>query len=203
MSDDRARYLASSSEPEPPDHERLDLIREILRSESIWAEPPSGVGESLLAEIGVAQSTTSPVTVTRWPWIVAGVAILAVVVGIAATLVGGGGEVVVLHGTDLMEAASGEATVRPSGSGWFIELELDDLPAASEGTYYEGWVWSDDGDGVSIGTFHLRGGDEKVLLWSGVDPDDYPSIWVTLEEEDGDATASDAVLLRGRPEDDT
>jgi hypothetical protein len=60
-------------------------------------------------------------------------------------------------------------------------------------------VWSDDGEGVSIGTFHLRGGDESVMLWSGVDPTDYPSIWVTLEDEDGDATASGVVLLRGRP----
>ena len=80
------------------------------------------------------------------------------------------------------------------------QVSPSNLPAADRGTYYEGWVWNDDGQGVSIGTFHLRGGNESVVLWSGVDPEDYPSIWVTLEDEDGDPAASERVVLRGRPE---
>jgi hypothetical protein len=39
-----------------------------------------------------------------------------------------------------------------------------------------------------------------VVLWSGVDPEDYPAIWVTLEDEDGDPTASDRVVMKGRPD---
>jgi hypothetical protein len=61
-------------------------------------------------------------------------------------------------------------------------------------------MWNDEGEGVSIGTFHLRGGEEPVILWSGVDPADYPAIWVTREPEDGDPGASDQVVMRGRIE---
>jgi hypothetical protein len=104
-----------------------------------------------------------------------------------------------MAGTQLQPDAAGEAEIEATDAGWFIKLDLENLPAADEGTYYEGWVWSDDGDGVSIGTFHLRGGDHSVTLWSGVDPADYPAIWVTLEDEDGDPSASDRVVLRGRP----
>ena len=32
-----------------------------------------------------------------------------------------------------------------------------------------------------------------------LDPADYPAIWVTLEEEDGDPAASEQVVMRGRP----
>jgi hypothetical protein len=52
---------------------------------------------------------------------------------------------------------------------------------------------------VSIGTFHLRGDPEPIVLWSGVDPASYPAIWVTLEDEDGDPSASESVVMRGRP----
>jgi hypothetical protein len=106
-----------------------------------------------------------------------------------------------IAGTELEPAATGEVAIREAESGWWIRLDFVDLPAAADGTYYEGWVWNGDGHGVSIGTFHLRGDEQSVVLWSGVDPADYPAIWVTLEDEDGDPGASDRVVMRGPPED--
>jgi hypothetical protein len=59
-------------------------------------------------------------------------------------------------------------------------------------------VWSDEGEGVSIGTFHMRGDEMPIMLWSGVPLGEYPSIWVTLESETEGPEASDAIVMTGR-----
>lgn len=206
MSDDRARYLARGSPEKAADHARLDMIRAILAEEATWAEAPPEVGDAILGVIGRERRPMSERVGHRtslWHWAAAiaaaGFAVVALVIGLAGETNGQRDEVVVaMEGTDLQTNAVGQATLRPRGSGWWIRLELTDLPAAPDGTYYEGWVWSDEGDGVSIGTFHLRGEPDPVILWSGVEPADYPSIWVTLEDEDGDASASDRIVMWGR-----
>lgn len=205
MSDDRAEYLASARGPEPADRDRLDLIREILSQDATWAEPPPEVSDRLLAAMGaesaldVAPSSPS----RRWMWVVAAVlgsaAIVSLVAGLLGVFSSPDEQVIAIAGTDLEPDATGQAAIRETESGWWIRLDVDHLPAADRGTYYEGWVWNDAGEGVSIGTFHLRGDSESVVLWSGVDPADYPAIWVTLEDEDGDPSASDRVVMRGRP----
>jgi Anti-sigma-K factor rskA len=106
--------------------------------------------------------------------------------------------VVAMSGTELEAAALGEAEFGPNEAGWWIRLDVTGLPPAPEGSYYEGWVWSDEGEGVSIGTFHLRGEDMPIVLWSGVPLADYPSIWVTLESEDDGPEASELIVMKGR-----
>lgn len=209
MSDERTEYLATGSGPEPEDKERLDLIRDILGTEMTWSEPPPEVSDRLIAAIGSenhAESGEAEPVRRRGPLVAAaGVAVAAVAVLIAGFLgvfSSPSQEVVAMEGTDLQPAAGGEATIRETDAGWWIRLDLEDLPSADQGTYYEGWVWNDEGHGVSIGTFHLRGDEESVVLWSGVDPDDYPAIWVTLEDEDGDPSASDRIVVWGRPGDE-
>lgn len=205
MTDERAEYLATGSGSEPPDKERLELIRHILADETTWSEPPPEVADQLIAAIGASASRdVEHISAKRRAPLVA-----ATVVGVAAVVILIAGlmgvfaapaeDVIAIQGTELQPGASGEAAIREADAGWWIRLDVEDLPAAGTGTYYEGWVWNDDGEGVSIGTFHLRGGDESVVLWSGVDPDDYPAIWVTLEDEDGDPSASDRIVMRGRP----
>ena len=206
MSDERAEYLASASGPAPTDGERLDLIREILSRDTTWEEPPPEVADLLLADISARNVTIGTPKVThmrRWAWAaaVAGAAALALVLaGVLGLFTSPEEQIVAIAGTELQPAATGQAAIRETDAGWWIRLDINDLPAAADGTYYEGWVWDDDGHGVSIGTFHMRGGEQSVVLWSGVDPQDYPAIWVTLEDEDGDASASDQVVMRGRPE---
>ncbi len=205
MSDERANYLASRTGPPPAAQERLELIQEILGREATWSEPPPGVADRLLAAISTstkvarAETAHSP---RHWRWAAAAVGVAALVL----VVLGGLGvftppdeQVVAISGTELQPEATGEAAIRQAEAGWWIRLDLRDLPAAEAGTYYEGWVWNDDGDGVSIGTFHMRGDAEFVVLWSGVDPADYPAIWVTLEDEDGDPSASDRIVMWGRP----
>lgn len=204
-SDDiRPEYLATGSGESPADHERLDLIRGVLAESSTWEEPPEGVVDGLLAAIGrdgVAPvgelATKSP----RRTWLVAAGAVAAIallVLGIVSVLDAPIAETVVaMSGTDLAPAAQGTASLHPTPSGWYIRLEVTGLPSAPEGSYYEGWVWSDD-EGVSIGTFHLRGGADPVVLWAGVDVAEYPAIWVTLEDEGVGPEASDQIVMKGR-----
>jgi len=203
--DSRAQYLASGSTDAPLEHERLDLIRGVLADEATWAEPPPRVADGLLAALGEETApalSVMPDRGTRWPLVaaVAGgmVAVVALVLSTISVLDEERDTLVAMSGTELEVSARGEAAVRPTDAGWWIRLDVTGLPPAPEGKYYEGWVWSDAGEGVSIGTFHLRGGDAPVVLWSGVPLAEYPSIWVTLEDEDEGPEASEQVVMTGR-----
>ena len=81
--------------------------------------------------------------------------------------------------------------------GTRIILDVAGLPPAEPGTYYEAWMRVDAETGVSAGTFHLRGGDGEIELWSGVTAADYPLLTVTVQDE-GQAASSGVVVLRGR-----
>jgi len=205
--DTRSEYLATGTGERPADHEQLDLIRGVLSEPSTWEEPPGGVVDGLLATI--AREAPAPIDQPlvrgpkRRPWLVVGVGVAAVallVVGIVTAYEPAVETVVAINGTDLAPSAAGLATLRPTPSGWYIRLDVSGLPAAPDGSYYEGWVWSED-EGVSIGTFHLRDGSEPVVLWSGVDVAEYPAIWVTLQDEGAGPEASDRIMMKGRIED--
>jgi Anti-sigma-K factor rskA, C-terminal len=137
-------------------------------------------------------------------WVAAGAA--AAVIAVVAGMIGAGladddggrpeGTEFAISGTDLAPRASAVATVNILGAGVGIGLEVEGLPPAAPGTYYEAWMSGPDGK-VSAGTFHMRGGDDGVYLWSGVDPDRYPTLSVTLEDEDGDPASSGRVVLDG------
>ena len=75
------------------------------------------------------------------------------------------------------------ATCVDRGAGYAIRLDMAGLPPAAEGEFYEGWLRADDGEMVSVGTFHMRSGDSDVVLWSGVRIAEYHTLIVT--EEDG------------------
>ncbi len=198
MTDERADYLATGSEPAPDDRADLDLIRAILADGSTWSDPPPDVGDGVRAAISgeVHANKRHPHVGYIAAALIA--ALVIAVIGVAAGLTGADRQIVAMQGTDLEPEAVGQAALRPSASGWWIRLDVTGLPPAGAGQFYEGWMWNEAGEGVSVGTFHMRGGDETVVLWSGVDPADYPSIWVTLESEDGDPAASELVVMRGR-----
>jgi hypothetical protein len=203
--DSRAQYLASGSSSPGAEDERLDLIRGVLAAEATWAEPPPHVSDGILASLPVeelSQPAADDARATRWPLALAGVgglvAVVALVLGTISVTQGSDDNVVTMSGTELQAEATGEAAFGPTDAGWWIRLDVSGLPPAPEGSYYEGWVWSDDGEGVSIGTFHLRGDEMPIVLWSGVPLAEYPSIWVTLESEADGPEASEEVVMRGR-----
>ncbi len=90
-----------------------------------------------------------------------------------------------------------EATLTELGAGTEVVLEIEDLPPAPEGSYYQAWARSPDGELVSMGTFHMRDGDATVTLWSGVDPADFPTVTVTIQQLGAGPESSGQVVLRG------
>lgn len=190
------------------DPERIELIREVLAEETTWSEPPPQVLDSVLASVGAGEGPPPGAgkgAGTGRPW-----AILAAVAGVAAVAValvwGPLGEtaepadtVVALAGSELAPEAEGTAAVRPTASGWWIRLDVAHLAPAPEGSYYQGWVANEQAE-VSIGTFHMRDGEEPVVLWSGVSLLEYPTIAVTLQQEGGDHGPSNSVVLTGSTE---
>jgi hypothetical protein len=203
MTDERAEYLATGS-GDPADRERLDAILGILREDTTWSEPPPEVSDRVITAISdLANERRAPRRSRTWAYVAAVVgtaALVALVLGLTDVIGAPDEQIVAMEGTEIEASAGGEAALRSTGSGWWIRLEVSGLTPADPGTYYEGWMWNDEGEGVSIGTFHLRGGEEPVILWSGVDPADYPAIWITREPEDGDPGVSDQVVMRGRIE---
>lgn len=198
--DKRAEYLESGS-GEVEGSVNLDRVRRTLRDPVTWGRPPQSVGDGVLAEIQAEAGALRPAGPRPgWPRLFGAAAALLIVLtaSILALSSLGGGQTVTLSGTELEPAASGIAVLDATGSGWSIRLDISELPPAEDGYYYEGWVWNDRGEGVSIGTFHLRSGSQTIDLWAGVDVAEYPSIWISRQSEGGGAEVSDEIVMRGK-----
>ena len=96
--------------------------------------------------------------------------------------------------TDLAPAASGEATLTKTSSGWRIELDATGLPRLEDGRFYEAWLRNPEGVLVPIGTFNES---QQVTLWAGVSPKEFPTLTVTRELADGDQGSSGEKVLVG------
>jgi hypothetical protein len=162
--------------------DRSQRTREVLAGDAVWTEAPD-VLDDVLAEIAPPSRV-----VARWRWIAAAAAIIAVV-GVASVVVDRPDPPdFTLAGTELAPAAEATVRVVETPAGVVLRLEIAGLEPAEPGSYYQGWVVSDDA-AVSVGTFHMRGGDGSVAFWSGVDP-------VRLSRVDHHATGRDG---RSRP----
>jgi len=104
---------------------------------------------------------------------------------------------IAMAATELAPGAEAVADVVATPLGTRIILDVQGLPPAPEGHYYEAWLRQSPEVGVSAGTFHLRGGDGAIELWAGVTMDAYPLITVTLQEEGAGAASSGRVVLKG------
>jgi hypothetical protein len=212
MNEDRlARYLDGEFDPDPP--AEFVALRQQLASESVWLDPPADLQEAIVADIvgqqdaaAVPHRTSRHRTARRWtaqPWAAAAAgaaagAVIAVIVFPRAET-----RQFRMEGTDLAATATAIATIRSTPSGEDITLDITGLEPPPAGYFYQGWVrqgGEPEDNAVTIGTFHMRGGDDEVTLWAGVDIDDFPVLTVTLEPDDGDPASSGDVVLRGRLE---
>ena len=138
----------------------------------------------------------------RRPVILAAAAALVVVLGVAGGLrllsddAGPVRAEVALAGTEEAPSATATASLRDEPAGVSVTLEVDGLEPAPEGTFYEVWLVGEAGK-VSAGTFHMRGDQDTVDLWLGVDPDGYEAVTVTRQPVAGGTTAEGVVVLRG------
>lgn len=203
-------------ETDMDDEERIPelpaRVGALLSRRDTWAAPPPELRDDALAALR-RERDAAPVSggdelararerraARRGPLLAVAASVVAVlVVGsvLVASRTGSDALIVALAGTELAPAASGRAEIRGTPSGFAIELDVAGLAPAPEGSYYQAWLRNADDQAVTIGTFHGREGSEDVVLWSGVDPRDYPTLTVTLQPEGGGAESSGQVVLRG------
>jgi hypothetical protein len=202
-----------------------------LRSSAVWEQPPDGLVDRVIAQVGALRAGDGhagrtnvdevasiddsrrrrPVTSWLWPGLaVAAAAVVAFAAG--ALLIGdddGGGQRSFARVADVELAAGdggGDATaegaVYDAGAGFSINIDVSGLPPAAEGEYYEGWLRNETtGEWVSVGTFHMRGGDGRVVLWSGVSVADYRELVVTSEVEGSTGGDRGDIVLSGQLQD--
>ncbi len=103
-------------------------------------------------------------------------------------------EVFAVAGTRLAPQARGEVRVSDTPSGFSIVLDVRGMPAAAPGSYYAAWLRGPEGI-VPLGSFHMRGTGTPVRLWSGVPPDRYPELVVTLQAEGDPLVPSQLVVM--------
>jgi anti-sigma factor RsiW len=123
-------------------------------------------------------------------------AVLAIGIGVAAFDSGSSAESfqAALGPTDLVPAASGDATMTKTESGWRVELRATGLPRRDAPLFYQAWLRNAAGVLVPIGTFNDG---RDVTLWAGVSPKDFPTLTVTRERADTDQDSSGERVLIG------
>jgi Anti-sigma-K factor rskA len=197
-----------------------------LRRAAVWEEPPDDLGDRIIARVGalragdghVGDITPSGLPApdvseagrrrgVSWVWPGLAVAAAALVAFAAGALLTGDDDAgrtrepvadVVLMATDLSPGARAEGDVADAGAGFSINIDVSGLPPAPIGEYYEGWLHdAQTDDWVSVGTFHMRDGDGRVVLWSGVPLDRYNELVVTSEVE-GSTGGHGDILLEGQ-----
>jgi hypothetical protein len=209
--DDRVAELSGDDgvSLDPAELEELDELRALLADPAVWAEPDASLEDRVVSAITTeaSQRPGRPVASrprarsrTRgWTLAVVGVAAAAIIaVAVTFSLRGSGSSAeqfsMALKATDLVPAATGDATLTKTDSGWRIELDATGLPRLDGGRFYQAWLRNADGLLVPIGTFNEG---QKVTLWAGVSPHDFPTLTVTQEQADGDQGSSGQRVLVG------
>ncbi|WP_433017727.1 anti-sigma factor [Kribbella sp. CA-294648] len=208
MDDEIGFGNADGSAPGGPP-ELGDLLTTVLRSDELWQDPPAWLEDNLFAEISPTSTDHSGTVVPlhrrmtakahrgrRFQLIAAAAGLVATAGAVSAMMARADGLEVAMAGTSLASEASAKARVKETPSGVEFQLDVKGLPPAPNGSYYQGWVRGDEGQ-VTIGTFHLRGGSDDVVLWSGVSSQSYRKLTVTLQNAAGGAASSGQVVLVG------
>ncbi|MCC6438523.1 MAG: anti-sigma factor [Acidimicrobiales bacterium] len=198
------------------DRAELDALTALLGDAELWAEdPPAGL-EDLVVDLVAAEASavraTDPRRAVAPPVTTGGAAaadviplqrarrrtlVASLVSAAAAALVAvivtvslgrDRGEPPVRIEVALPDARPGGVSVADTASGLRINLDAPDLERLPDGQFYQAWLRSLDGERlVAVGTFHS--GDD-VILWAGVKVEDFPTLTVTIEPDDGDAASS-------------
>ena len=92
-------------------------------------------------------------------------------------------------------SANGVAQAHYLEDGTFITTVQLNIERAPDGSFYEGWMENSEGKKVTIGHLRTPFGDVRHSLkfLGNQDLRTYPKVLVTLEKDDGNPSASDAV----------
>lgn len=185
----------------------IESIRSDLTSESVWAEPPAGLGDDIFAAITGTERPpavdAAPVSISSWKsWTTRSVVIMFGSVAAALVLLVGAFSMLTRAPGPDWEVAMVGTLVAPSATavvaGWNTDagtrvvLEASNLGPAPEGFVYQLWL-SRGSDHVSAGTFTDP---SRVVLTVGVARKNYPDVWISLQPITTGAGNAGPALLR-------
>jgi hypothetical protein len=196
----------------------IAVLSRLLADPSTWAEPSAGLEDAVVravtdtAPVAVAPVTSVRAAVAplprtgarrhrrRVPAAVAAAVAASVIIALVAGIVVGHREVdpnfkADLTATALAPGARASAEMYHNEAGFRVSLEAHGLPDLPPGEYYQAWLRNAQGIIVPIGTFSSSDG--QVTLWSGVSPNDFPTLTVTIEATDNDQAPSGRRVLAG------
>jgi hypothetical protein len=194
---------------DPEEAADVSLLAELLADPSTWANPPADLEGDVVRAVQDAPAAPAKGSPRRAAdtrrrrlaaWAVSGVAAAAVVVValLIATSLGNDSTTqfaLELNGTELAQGARASGEVRSTDSGFRITLDAEGLPPLGDGEFYQAWLKNAAGTLVPIGTFSSS--DDQVTLWSGVSPDEYSTMTVTIEAADNQQGSSGRRVLEG------
>ena len=208
--DDRIGYLAGDGGESLAADERagLDELRSLLQDPAVWEEPAPDLEERVVAAVADEARGRPPVVRERSrrrarrlrPAHAFGAVALGAAAAVLAFLaVGHGGPAaqrfrMEVAGTSLAPGVHGRATLTKSGSGWRIDLRAPGLPGLANGRYYQAWLKNAAGVLVPVGTFNDA---DRVTLWAGVKPVDFPTLTVTEQRAGRGQASSGRRVLTG------
>jgi hypothetical protein len=194
---------------EPDETADLALLTDLLAQESTWTESAPTLEERIVRAVdGAGRSAATGARSAadarhpRWRRRVAvtAAASAAAVAVVVATLLGlqdasGPDYAARLTATGLAPGARGTAELVRSDAGFRVSLATRGLPLLPDGEFYQAWLKNATGTLVPVGTFSSSDG--QVTLWSGVPPEEFTSITVTIERADNDQASSGRRVLAG------
>ncbi len=208
--EERRKWIVGDRADSLDPDEAADLTRltDLLADPSTWAEPSAGLEARIVDAVVQATPASAParLATTRqrrrassWRWRIAQSAAAVVAIVFAAFLLTGGqttaGFEAQLAATGLVPGATASVDITHNQGGFRIVLDADGLPPLPSGGYYQAWLKNAAGTVVPIGTFSSS--DDRITLWSGVSPKDFPTVTVTIEAADNDQASSGRVVLAG------
>jgi Anti-sigma-K factor rskA len=175
------------------------LLADILADPSSWAEPRDGLEDDIVRAVEHDTPTRAKSAWTSRRMFLLSAAAALVVIALGAVVIArdhsSNDFETHLRATELAPAARGEGEITHNNSGFRIEMYAHDLPSLHAGEYYQAWLKNPTGTAVPIGTFSSS--DDHVTLWSGVSPDVFPTMTVTIESTDNNQASSGRTVLVG------
>ena len=182
----------------------LELLDDLLAHPSTWVEPAPDLEDLVVWAVAEAAPAPSrPSAITRSWRRTASVLAVAATIAIAVVV----GAVVLrdspssadyagrLQATGLAPGARASTHITRTDAGFRVVLDARGLQPLDRGEFYEVWLKNAAGTLVPIGTFSSS--DDRVTLWSGVSPEDFPTVTITIESNDNNQASSGQRVLVG------
>ena len=206
----RALLAGDDGEVAPDATGEVALLADLLADPSTWIEPDPGLEARVVAAVAhAAPASAGPAAIggrrrssdrrgrSILVSVLAAAAAVALVLGVvAATRSSTEPDFRArLTATALAPDAGATASITHNTAGFSIAFDAHGLTPLHDGAYYQAWLKNGQGGLVSIGTFSSSDG--AIVLWSGVNPQEYRGITVTIEPDDDNPVSSGRRVLEG------